>query len=84
MKLKTGKTAIISITNKTNSINCSYKLYNKQVAQCVEDTGIVLDCKLYIHSHFDYISSQCLKMLGLTRCITFAFLLSIVLYDALV
>jgi hypothetical protein len=73
MKLKTGKTAIISITNRTNSINCSYKLCNKLVDQCDEDTGILLYCKLYFHSHFDYIFSQCLKMLGLIRYVIFSF-----------
>jgi hypothetical protein len=42
-------------------------------SQCVEDLGVLLDCKLYFHQHGDYILSQGLKMLGLIRYITSSF-----------
>jgi hypothetical protein len=91
MKINTsiGKTTIISLSRKTNSILFNYKLCNNLVtcSQCVKDLGVLLDCKLYFHQHGDYILSQGLKMLGLIRYITSSFTTLeslLVLYSSLV
>jgi hypothetical protein len=67
MALIVGKTTIISFTRKTVGFHLNYKLSNNPIlrSQCV-----LLDSKLYIHHHVDYISSQELKMLGMIRYIT--------------
>jgi hypothetical protein len=54
MILNTGKTAVVSFTCETNSINFNNNLYSKLVAcsQHVKDLGIMLDCKLYCNSTF--------------------------------
>jgi hypothetical protein len=38
-----------------------------------KDLGVFIDCKLRFHNHVDYIFSQCIKMLGLVRTLTFSF-----------
>jgi hypothetical protein len=75
MKLNFGKTTTTSFTRKINSIYFNYKLCNNLVtrSQCVKDLGVLLDCKLYFHQHYDYIFSQGLKMFGLIRYITSSF-----------
>jgi hypothetical protein len=72
MKMNLGKTTIISFSRKTNSIYFDYKLYNNLVtySQCIKDFSVLLDRKLYLHQHSDYILSQGLKMLDLIRHIT--------------
>jgi hypothetical protein len=65
MKLNTGKTIDISSSRNINSVNFNYKLCNKLIAfsQCVKDLGILLDGKLYFHSHVNCIFLQVFKML---------------------
>jgi hypothetical protein len=39
----------------------------------IKDLGVFTDSKLHFHNHVDYIFSQCIKLLGLVRAITFPF-----------
>jgi hypothetical protein len=39
----------------------------------INDQGVFFDSKLYFHSHVDYVFSECIKLLGLIRSITFRF-----------
>jgi hypothetical protein len=36
----------------------------------IKDLGVMLDSKLYFHCHVDFVCSQALRTLGLTRFIT--------------
>jgi hypothetical protein len=67
MNLNVSRITVIFFVRKTNSNCCNYKLRNKIVTRtrCVEDLGILLDCKLYFHSRVDCIFFFTrLKMLG--------------------
>jgi hypothetical protein len=59
----------ISFTPATNSVALKYKLGLTHIAlsQCVEYRGVLLDCRLYCHSHVDHIAAQAFKMLGFIR-----------------
>jgi hypothetical protein len=63
MKINLRKPTITSFSRKTNSIYFNCKLCSNLVtrSQCVQDLGVLLDCKLYFHQHTDYIFSQGLK-----------------------
>jgi hypothetical protein len=40
---------------------------------CVKDLGVFFDSKLYFHNYVDILYSECIKLLGLIRLITFRF-----------
>jgi hypothetical protein len=88
MKLNVSKTRVIYFTTKKNMITCEQKLCASRIipADTIKDLAVFLDSKLYFHQHVDYIFSQALKLLGLTRDVTFPFhLLSLLmLYFTLV
>ncbi|PSN37432.1 hypothetical protein C0J52_23145, partial [Blattella germanica] len=64
-----------SFTIKTNWIKFEYKLNGIPISRtaCINDLGVLLDSKLYFHSHIDYLFSTSLKMLGLIHVITYNF-----------
>jgi hypothetical protein len=39
----------------------------------IKDLGVFLDSKLHFHNHVDYVFSECIKLLGLIRSITYSF-----------
>jgi ssRNA-specific RNase YbeY (16S rRNA maturation enzyme) len=67
MKLNAQKTDVISFTHKTNSIHFDYHLGNTVITRtdCVKDSGVWLDNKLYFHHHVNYMLSVASKLLGL-------------------
>ncbi|PSN54165.1 hypothetical protein C0J52_06846, partial [Blattella germanica] len=75
MEINRTKTQIISFIRKTNWIKFEYKLNGIPIPRttCINDLGVLLDSKLYFHSHVDYLFSTSIKMLGLIRVITFNF-----------
>ncbi|PNF20040.1 hypothetical protein B7P43_G05817 [Cryptotermes secundus] len=75
MKLNISKTKVISFTRKTNLLIYDYKLFQTSIARTdsVKDLGVFIDAKLYFHDQVNYIFSQCAKLLGLVRNITYNF-----------
>jgi hypothetical protein len=77
MELNIQKIKIIPFTRKTDSIHFNY--YVKDVlilrSDCVNDLGVMLGSKLYIHCHVDFVYSQALRSLRLIRFITYNFLI---------
>jgi hypothetical protein len=76
MKLNVSKTRVISFSRKTNRILIfHYKLCHSYITRTdsIKDLGVFIDSKLHFHNHADYIFSQCIKLLGLVRAITFPF-----------
>jgi hypothetical protein len=47
--------------------------HNTTRTDSIKDLGVFIDSKLHFHNHVDYIFSQCIKLLGLVRAITFPF-----------
>jgi hypothetical protein len=89
MELNVQKTKIISLTRKTNSIRFNYYVSGVSIlgTDCIKDLGVMLDSKLYFHSHVYYVHSQRLRILGIIRYITYNFSSLdslVVLYNALV
>jgi hypothetical protein len=39
----------------------------------IKDLGVFFDSKLHFHNHVDYVFSECIKILGLIRFITYSF-----------
>jgi hypothetical protein len=39
----------------------------------IKDLGVFFDSELHFHSHVDYVFSECMKLLGLIRPITYRF-----------
>jgi hypothetical protein len=75
MKLNISKTRVISFSRKTNTLFFQYKLCHSSITRTdsIKDLGVFTDSKLHFHNHVDYIFSQCIKLLGLVRAITFPF-----------
>jgi hypothetical protein len=89
MELNVQKTKITSFSRKTNSIRFNYYVSGISILRtdCMKDLGVMLDSKLYFHSHVDYVHSQGLRILGLVRYIAYNFSSLdslVVLYNALV
>jgi hypothetical protein len=75
MKLNIDKTNVITFSRKTNILIYEYKLFHTNITRTssVKDLGVYLDSKLYFHTHVNFIFSQCIKLLGLIRSVTFSF-----------
>jgi hypothetical protein len=75
MKLNINKTRVISFSRKTATLFFQYKLCHSSITRTnsIKDLGVFIDSKLHFHNHVDYIFSQCIKLLGLVRAITFPF-----------
>jgi hypothetical protein len=75
MKLSISKTRVISFSRKTNSLIYDYELCQSSITRTdsIKDLGVFIDSKLRFHNHVDYIFSQCIKLLGLVRNLTFPF-----------
>jgi hypothetical protein len=72
MKRNIQKTKIISFTRKTNSVSFNYYVNGVLIlrSDSIKDLGVRIDSKLYFHCHADFVYSQALRTLGLTRYIT--------------
>jgi hypothetical protein len=75
LKLNISKTRVISFSRKTNTLFCDYKLCQSSITRTdsIKDLRVFTDSKLRFHNHVDYIVSQCIKLLGLVRTLTFSF-----------
>jgi hypothetical protein len=75
MKLNISITRVISFSRKTNTLIYDYKLCQSSFTRTdsIKDLGVFVDSKLRFHNHVDYIFSQCIKLLGLVRTLTFSF-----------
>jgi hypothetical protein len=75
MKLNISKTKVISFSRKTNVLIYEYKLCHSSInrTDSMKDLGVFIDAKLHFHDHINYIFSQCIRLLGLVRNITFNF-----------
>jgi hypothetical protein len=62
MELNIQKTKIISFTRKTNSIHFNYFVKDVLIlhAEYIKDLDVMLDSKLYIHCHVNFVYSQAL------------------------
>jgi hypothetical protein len=60
MELNVQKTKTISFTRKTNSIRFNYYVSGASILRtdCIKDLVVMLDSKLYFHSHVDYVHFQ--------------------------
>jgi hypothetical protein len=70
-----SKTRVVSFSRKTNTLIYNYKLCQSSITRTdsIKDLGVFIDSKLRFHNHVDYIFSQCIKLLGLVRTLTFSF-----------
>jgi hypothetical protein len=89
MKPNLSKIRVISFSSKTTVLNYQYRLGNSPIlrADCIKDLGVHIDSKLHFHQHVDFLFSHAMKLLGLTRTITFSFSTldsSLMLYIAIV
>ncbi|PNF14253.1 hypothetical protein B7P43_G12199 [Cryptotermes secundus] len=73
MSININKTRVISYSRKTNVLLYGYQLCRTAVTRtsCVKDLGVFFGSKLYFHNNVDFLYSQCIKLLGFTRSITF-------------
>ncbi|PNF29809.1 hypothetical protein B7P43_G10577 [Cryptotermes secundus] len=73
MKPNADKTKVITFSRKTNYLIYEYKLLHFTITRTysVKDLGVYLDSKLHFHDHVNFTFSQCIKMLGIIRSITF-------------
>jgi hypothetical protein len=70
-----SKTRVMSYCRKTNVLRYEYELCHTAITRTssIKDPGVLFDSKLYFHNHADFIFSECIKLLGLIRYITFRF-----------
>jgi hypothetical protein len=75
MGLNIAKTHVISYSGKTNVLSYEYQLCHGAITRAsnIKDLGVFFDSKSYFHNHVDFIFSECIKLLGLIRSITFRF-----------
>jgi hypothetical protein len=75
MRLSICKMHVMSYSRKKNILSYEYQLCHTAIARTssIEDLGVFFDSKLYFHSRVDFIFSECIKLLGLIRSITFRF-----------
>jgi hypothetical protein len=75
MRLNIAKTCVVSYTRKTNFVSYDYQLCHATITRTssIKDLGVFFDSKLHFHNHVDYIFSECIKLLGIIRSITFTF-----------
>ncbi|PNF40690.1 hypothetical protein B7P43_G02183 [Cryptotermes secundus] len=75
MKLNIAKTRVVSYTRKTNFLSYEYQLCHAIITRTssVKDLGVFFDSKLHFHTHVNYIFSECIKLSGLIRSITYRF-----------
>jgi hypothetical protein len=70
------ETKVITFSRKTNILIYGYKFFQSTIIRTdsIKDLEIFLDSKFYIHNHINFISSHCIKLLGVVRKINFSFL----------
>jgi hypothetical protein len=75
MRLNIAKTRVVSYTRKTNFLSYNYQLCRATIirASSIKDLCVFFDSKLHFHNHVDYVFSECIKLLGLIRSITYSF-----------
>jgi hypothetical protein len=75
MTLNISKTRAITTSRNTITLFCKYKLRDSYITRTdfVKDLGILIDFKLYVDCHVYYAFSQSIKLLRLSRRITFSF-----------
>jgi hypothetical protein len=66
---------IVSYTMKTNFLSYEYQLCHATITRTssIMDLGVFFDSKLHFHIHVHYVFSECIKLLGLIRSITYRF-----------
>jgi hypothetical protein len=75
MRLNSHKTRVMMYSRKTNVLCYDYRRCRSAIARTtsIKDLGVFFDSKLYFHNHVDFLFSECSKILGLIRSITFRF-----------
>jgi hypothetical protein len=75
LKLISNKTRGISFTIKTNVLYYAYKLWDSSITRTdpIVDLRLLIYSKFIFHAHVDYVFSQSVRMLGLTRAVTDSF-----------
>jgi hypothetical protein len=75
MRLNTAKTGVVSCTRKTKFLSYNYQLCRATITRTssIKDLGVFFDSKLHFHNHVDYVFSECIKLLGFIRSITYSF-----------
>jgi hypothetical protein len=75
MRLNIAKTRVMTYTRKTNFLSYEYQLCHVAITRTssIKDLGVFFDSKLYFHEHVDYVFSDCIKLLGLIRSVTYRF-----------
>jgi hypothetical protein len=63
MRLNIAKTRVVSYSRKTNVLSCEYQLCHAAITctSSIKDLGVCFDSKFYIHSHVDFLLSECIK-----------------------
>jgi hypothetical protein len=75
MRLYIAKTFLMSYFSRTNVLRYEYQLWHAATTHtsCITDLGVFFYSKLYFHNDVDFLFSECIKLLGLIRSITFRF-----------
>jgi hypothetical protein len=62
-------------SRKTNFLRYEYHICHAAITctRNIKDLGVFFYLKLYSHNHVDFLFSECIKLLGLIRSITFTF-----------
>jgi hypothetical protein len=68
MRLSTTNKRVVLYTRKTTLCRATITQ-----ASSIKDLGVFFDFKLHFHNHDDYIFSECIKLLGIIRSITYRF-----------
>jgi hypothetical protein len=65
----------MSNSRKKNVLSYEYQLCHTAIARTssIKDLGVFFYSQLYFHNHVDFVFSECIKLLGLIRSITFRF-----------
>jgi hypothetical protein len=73
MKINIWKPNMIYFARKTNSNHFNYFPGDQLIVRtdCVKDLCAMLDSKLHLHRHVDYLHSRALKLLVLIRFIVY-------------
>jgi hypothetical protein len=74
-RFNVAKTRVMSYPRKTNILSYEYQLCHVAITHTsrFKDLRVFFDSKLYFHNLVDFIFSECMKLLGLIRTISFRF-----------
>jgi cell division protein FtsW (lipid II flippase) len=75
MRRNVSKTRVVSYCRKKNVLSYEYQLCHAAITRTssIKGLGVFFDSKLHFHNHVDFIFSECIKLFGFIRSLTFRF-----------